>query len=101
MKSALEKYLERKGHSITCPADVDIEAICDCGLDLARVEFERLKGVITCTRETRAAQKTYYDKGRLQGDLKKAKQWEVALDQRLARLWSEESTPPAVQKVLL
>jgi len=98
MKSALQKYLERKLHSITCPADVDIEGVCDCGLDAACAEFERMKEVIKTTRETRAAQKTYYDGGRLQGDLRKAKQWEKELDLRLSRLWAKELPADTTQE---
>lgn len=67
----------------------------------AKAEFERLKEVVKTTRETRAAQKTYYDGGRLQGDLRKAKQWEIALDQRLARLWKEEPSADTTQERLL
>lgn len=67
----------------------------------AKAEFERLKGVIKATRETRAAQKTYYDGGRLQGDLRKAKQWEKELDLRLSRLWTPEPSADATQERLL
>ena len=67
----------------------------------AKAEFERMKGVVTCTRKTRAAQKTYYDGGRLQGDLKKAKQWEKELDLRLSRLWSPEPSAGTTQERVL
>lgn len=100
MKSALEKYLEGQHHK-DCPVKALGALTCTCGLDAARSEFERLKEVVKTTRETRAAQKTYYDGGRLQGDLRKAKQKEKELDLRLSRLWSQEPSADTMQERLL
>ena len=100
MKSAIESFLGFVGHGPACEIKKSGLA-CTCGLDAARAEFERLKAVIYATRETRTAQKTYYDKGRLQGDLKKAKQWELELDKRLARLWQKDPSAEAQQERLL
>lgn len=98
MKSAIEQYM--KAHKLSC-ATRSGSKICSCGLDAALAEFERLKAVVHAARETRTAQKTYYDKGRLQGDLVKAKQWEKDLDKRLAGLWAQTPAADTVQERLL
>ena len=98
MKSMIEQYM--KVHKLNC-ATRSGGTVCSCGLDAARAELERLKALVHAARETRSAQKIYYDKGRLQGDLVKAKQWEKDLDKRLAGLWTNIPAEDATQMGLL
>ncbi len=67
----------------------------------AKAEFERLKALVHAARETRKAQKTYFDGGKLSGDLVKAKQWEKDLDKRLAGLWAQTPAEGTTQERLL
>ncbi len=67
----------------------------------AKAEFERMKALVHAARETRKAQKTYFDGGKLSGDLVKAKQWEKDLDKRLAGLWAQTPAEGTTQERLL
>lgn len=67
----------------------------------ARAEFERMKALVHAARETRKAQKTYFNGGKLSGDLVKAKQWEKDLDKRLAGLWAQTPAEDTTQERLL
>jgi len=98
MKSAIEEYM--KAHKLSCSTRNGAQ-VCSCGLDAAKAELERLKALVHAARETRTAPKIYYDKGRLQGDLIKAKQWEKDLDKRLAGLWVNAPAEDTAQERLL
>jgi len=98
MKSAIQEYM--KAHKLSC-ATRSGSKICSCGLDAALAEFERLKALVYAARETRKAQKTYFDGGKLSGDLVKAKQWEKDLDKRLAGLWAQTPAEGTTQERLL
>lgn len=98
MKSAIQEYM--KAHKLSC-ATRSGSKICSCGLDAALAEFERLKALVHAARETRKAQKTYFDGGKLSGDLVKAKQWEKDLDKRLAGLWAQTPAEGTTQECLL
>lgn len=94
MKSAIQKLID-----IVC-AEGWTPEMQSMG-ESAKAEFERLKALVHAARETREAQKTYYNKGRLQGDLVKAKQWEKDLDKRLAGLWAQTPAEGTTQERLL
>lgn len=102
MKSKIQEYLDA-GHSLDCILDTEIDPNlkCTCGLDAALAEFERLKALVHAARETRKAQRTYFDGGKLSGDLVKAKQWEKDLDKRLAGLWAQTPAEGTTQERLL